>query len=102
MRQMRTTGETVLYPKLIKLPIIEGSKSRRQSAKRPDQPELSGSDVNDKPEPRFLRKCERILGFTLHIDERFPCRKKIRGHVAAAVSRAIEVARLVRRLQRTV
>jgi hypothetical protein len=28
MRQMRTTGETALYPKLIKLPIIEGSKFR--------------------------------------------------------------------------
>jgi hypothetical protein len=102
MRQMRTTGETALYPKLIKLPIIEGSKSRRQSAKSPDQPELSGSDVNDKPELRFLRKCERILGFTLHIDERVPCREKIRGQVAAAVSRTIEVARLVRRLQRAV
>src|SRR6267378_3302496 len=100
MRQMRTTGETALYPKLIKLPIIEGSKFRRQSAKSPDQPELSGSDVNDKPKPRFLRKCERILGFTLHINERVACREKIRDQVAAAVGRAIEVAHLVRRLQR--
>src|SRR6202051_471552 len=102
MRQMRTTGETALYRKLIKLPMIEGSKFWRQSAKGPDQSELSGSDVNDKPEPRFLRKCERILGFTLHINERVPCRKKIRGQVAAAVGRAIEVAHLVRRLQRAV
>src|SRR5260370_13975606 len=99
---MRTTGETALCPKLIKLPIIEGSKFRRQSAKSPDQPELSGSDVNDKPEPRFLRKCERILGFTLHINERVPCREKIRGQAAAAVGRAIDIAHLVRRLQRAV
>src|SRR5258705_8857996 len=102
MRQMRTTGETALYPKLIKLPIIEGSKFRRQSAKSADQPELTGSDVNDKPEPRFLRKRERILGFALHINERVPCREKIRGQVPAAVGRAIEVAHLVRRLQRAV
>src|SRR5258708_3263675 len=100
--QIRAASKTALDLKLIKLPIIKESKCGRQSAKSPDQRELSGSDVNDRPEPRFLRKCERILGFTLHINERVPCREKIRGQVAAAVGRAIEVAHLVRRLQRAV
>src|SRR4029077_4879159 len=100
--RIRIADETPLDLKLLKLPIIKGSKSGCHSAKSADQPELSGGDVNDKPEPRLLRKREYILGFTLHIKERVACREKVRGQMVAAVGHIGEIAHPIRCLQRTV
>ena len=58
--------------------IVEGAEFRRQPAQRPDQPELRGDDVNDRPEPRLLRECEAMLGFALHLGERIARREKVR------------------------
>ena len=93
--QIRTAGETALSPKLLKLPIIKGSKCRRQSAKSSDQLKLSGSDVNEKLELRLLRNGESILGFTLHINERLSGREKVRRQMVAA-GRVDEIACLIR------
>jgi hypothetical protein len=93
--QIRTAGETVLDPKLLKLPIIKGSKCRRQSAKSSDQLKLSGSDVGDELEARLLRKREYSLGFTLHINKRLSGREKVRRQMVAA-GRVDEVAHLIR------
>src|SRR3984885_12883265 len=101
MRQIRITSETVLDPKLVKLTIIKGSKCRRPSAKRPDQPELRGSDVNDEAEPRLPRKCEHCLGFRLRIGQRVARRQKVGDQVVAAVGHVSEVALLICHLQRT-
>ena len=72
-----------LDPKLIKLLIVKGAKCRRQAAQRPDQPELGGDDVNDKPEPRLLREREAMLGFALHLGKRIARREKVRVQLVA-------------------
>src|SRR5216683_719264 len=89
-----------LDPKLIKLLIVEGAKRRRQSPESPDQPELCGHSVNDRPEPCFLRKGESILGLTLRIIERVARREKVRGQLATAKRRVSDVANLVCCLER--
>src|SRR5262249_48933375 len=88
-----------LDPKLIKLLIIKGAKCRRLSAKSPDQLELDGTDVNDKPEPRLLPKRESILGFVLHVNEGLSRRQKDRVQARAAIHRKSKVTGLVRSLE---
>src|SRR5215472_3439028 len=89
-----------LDPPFVKLLIIKGAKCRRQSAQRPDQLELGGTDVNDKPEPRLLPKRESLLGFVLHVNEGLARRQQDRVQARAAIRRTREVAGLVRRLER--
>src|ERR1700723_1415023 len=101
MRQIRIAGETTLNPKLVKLPIIKGSKCPRQSTKSPDQPELCAYSVDNGPEPRLLGKGEPILGFTLRIFEPIACREKVSCKVIATEGHASEVAHLICCLQRT-
>ena len=67
-----------LDPKLVKLRIVEGAECRRQAPQRPDQPELGGDEVDDKPEPRLLCEREAMLGFALHLGERIARREKVR------------------------
>jgi len=93
--QIPTAGERALDPKLLKLPIIKGSKCRGMSAKSSDQLKLSGSDVNEKLELRLLRNGESILGFTLHINERLSGREKVRRQMVAA-GRVDQIACLIR------
>src|SRR5262252_6516787 len=88
-----------LDPQLVKLLIIKGAKCRRLSAQSPDQLELGGTDVDDKPEPRLLPKRESILGFVLHVNEGISRRQKDRVQARAAIRRKSEVAGLVRRLE---
>ena len=80
-RQARVALQTLLEPALVELRVVEGAEVRRQSTKRPDQPELRGDDVDDETEPRLLRKFEPILGFALHLDERISRREKVRVQV---------------------
>src|ERR1700747_3607907 len=83
-----------LDPKLIKLLIVEGAKRRRQSPESPDQPELCGHSVNDRPEPCFLRKGEAFLGLLLRVIERVACREQVRGQLVAAKRRVCHVTYL--------
>src|SRR5208282_1306415 len=76
-RQIRVTGKMALESKLIKLPIVKGAEVRVQPAKRPNQRELRGDDVNDETEPRLLGKCETILHFALHLVEWIARREKV-------------------------
>ena len=99
-RQIRIVGKTALDPTLIKLLIVEGAECRRQAAQRPDQSELGGDGVNDKPEPRLLRERETTLGFAFHLGERIARREKVRVQLVAAVGGVSEVADLVCRLER--
>jgi len=71
-------GKTALEPPLVKLLIIQGAERPRQSPQRPDQPELGGDDVNDKPEPHLLRKRETVLGFALRLGKRVALREQVR------------------------
>src|SRR6202043_670287 len=89
-----------LEPRLIKLLIVEGAECRRQAAQRPDQPELGGDAVNDKPEPRLLREREAMLSFAFHLGKRIARREKVRVQFVAAVGGVSEVADLVCRLER--
>src|ERR1700730_13348727 len=90
-----------LDPTLIKLIIVKGAEFRRQTAQRPDQPELGGDGVNDKPKPRLLREREAVLGFALYLGKRIARREKVRVQFVAAVGGVSEVADLVCRLERT-
>src|ERR1700726_3742622 len=90
----------VLDPTLIKLIIVEGAECRRQTAQRPDQPELGGDGVNDKPEPRLLREREAMLGFAFRLGKRIARREKVRVQLVAAVGGVSEVADLGCRLER--
>src|SRR5258705_8857354 len=89
-----------LEPRLIKLRIVEAAEGRRQAAQCPDQPELGGDAVNDKPEPRLLREREAMVGFAFHLGKRIARREKVRGQFVAAVGGVSEVAGLVCRLER--
>src|SRR6202043_2760389 len=89
-----------LNPTLVKLRIVEGAKCRRQAAQRPDQSELGGDAVNDKPEPRLLREREAMLSFAFHLGKRIARREKVRVQFVAAVGGVSEVADLVCRLER--
>src|ERR1700730_1234111 len=86
---------------LIKVLIVKTAEGRRQAAQRPDQPELGGDAVNDKPEPRLLCECEAVLGFALYLGKRIARREKVRVQFVAAVGGVSEVADLVCRLERT-
>src|SRR5712675_2931621 len=88
-----------LDPTLIELLIVEGAECRRQAAQRPDQPELGGDAVNDKPEPRLLREREAVLSFAFRLGKRIACREKVRVQLVAAVGSVSEVAHLVCRLK---
>src|ERR1700688_4367338 len=88
-----------LDPMLIKLLIVEGAECRRQAAQRPDQPELGGDAVNDKPEPRLLREREAVLSFAVRLGKRIACREKVRVQLVAAVGSVSEVAHVVCRLK---
>src|SRR5882724_905644 len=83
-----------------KMPIIEGSEYRCQSAQRSYQSELRGDDINDEPELRLLRKREASFGFTLHVDERIARRETVRDYHPAGVRRVREVAELDCALER--
>src|SRR5882757_2375184 len=89
-----------LDPRLIKLLIVEAAEFRRQAAQRPDQPELGGNAVNDKPEPRLLRERKATLGFAFHLGKRVARREKVGVQFVAAVGGVSKVADLVRRLER--
>src|SRR6266403_825380 len=89
-----------LDPKLIKLLIVEAAKRRGQSPESPDQPELCGHSVNDRPESCLLCKGESILGLNLRILERIARREKVCGQLAAAKRRVSDVANLVCCLER--
>ena len=94
-------GKTALDPPLVKLRIIQGAELPRQSPERPDQPELGGDDVNDKPKSHRLRKRETVLGFALRLGKRVARREQVHVQCAAAIGRAREVADLVGGLERT-
>src|SRR6202162_1750663 len=89
-----------LYPTLIKLLIVEAAEGRRQTAQRPDQPELRYDGVNDKPEPRLLREREAMFGFAFHLGKRIARREKVRVQFVAAIGGVSEVADLVCLLER--
>src|ERR1700746_3734417 len=89
-----------LYLTLIKVLIVKRAEFRRHTAQRPDQPELGGDEVNDKPEPRVPREREATLGFAFHLGKRIACREKVRVQFVAAVGGVSEVADLVCRLER--
>src|SRR3982074_3350731 len=89
-----------LEPRLIELLIVEAAECRRQAAQCPDQPELGGDAVNDKPEPRLLREREAMVGFAFHLGKRIARREKVRVQLVAAVGGVSEVAQLVCRLER--
>src|ERR1700691_647721 len=89
-----------LDPRLVKLRIVERAKCRRQAAQGPDQPELGGDGVNDKPEPRLLRKREAMFGFAFRLRERIARQEKVCVQLVAAVSGVCEVAGLVCRFER--
>ena len=90
-----------LEPKLIKLPVVKGSKSRGQATEHPNQRGLRGDDVNDETKPSVLCKLEGILDFTFYIRERVSRRQKVRNHVVAAVRRKTDVSNLVRGFERS-
>jgi hypothetical protein len=74
-----------LEPKLIKLPMVKRAEFGRQATEGPDKPELPDDDVNDEAKTSLLGKLQAILGFTLDLNERIPCRQKIGVQVVATV-----------------
>jgi hypothetical protein len=90
----------VLDPTLVKLCIVEGTECRRKAPEGPDQSELGGDDVNDKPEPGLLREGEALFGCALHLDQRITRGKHVRGQFVAAIGGESEVADLVGCLER--
>src|SRR5882724_1345448 len=90
----------MLDSSLVELIVVEGAECRRQAAQRPDQPELGGDAVNDKPEPHLLREREALLGFAFRLGKRIARREKVRVQLVAAVGGVREVADLVCRLER--
>src|SRR5882762_10417486 len=100
-RKIRVTGETTLNPQLIKLLIVKAAKCRRQSPEGPDQPALSADVVDGETEPHLLRKRETTLDFAFRLIEWIARREKVRIQVVTAVRRKIQVAALVRGLERS-
>ena len=63
---------------LVEPGIVEAAECRRQSAKRPDQLELCGDEVDDETEPRLAREVEPDLGLALHLGERIAAGEELR------------------------
>src|SRR5215470_8779059 len=93
-------GKTALNSPLVELRIIQGAERPRQSPERPDQPELGGDDVNDKPGPHLLHKRDTILDFALRLGKRGARREQVYIPLVAAIDRAREIADLVGGLER--
>src|ERR1700692_4712667 len=84
--QIRVAGQMALEPSLIELRIVEAAKCRRQAAESPDQSELRGDAVNDKPEPCPLREREAMLSFAFRLGKRIARHEKVRVQLVAAVA----------------
>ena len=84
---------------LIESGVIEAAECRRQSAKRPDQPELCRDELDDDTEPRLAREVEPGLGIALHLGERITACEKLGEDVVAAEGRIGEIAGPLRRLE---
>ncbi len=85
----------MLEPLLVALGIIEAAECRRETAKRPDQLELCGDEVDDEPEPRLAREVEPGLSLTLHLGEWITAGEKLCDQTVAAKGRVSEVSRLL-------
>ena len=89
-----------LEPRLIKLRIVKAAECRRQSPESPDQSELRGDAINDKPESRPLREREAMLSFAFHLGKRIARHEKVRVQLVAAIAGVNEVAGFVCHLER--
>src|SRR5260221_7010770 len=87
--------KTALNPQFIKLLMVKGADSRRHSWESPDQAELRGEEVNDKPEPGFLRERKTMLGFALRLGKRVARREEVGVQLVAAVGRVSEITDLI-------
>src|SRR5262249_34257172 len=78
---------------------VEGTELWGQPTKCPDERQLGGDLVRDETEPDFLRELEALLGFALHLRERFPRREEVGDQVVAAVSRKGQITNFVGRIE---
>src|SRR3984893_14570077 len=80
-----------LEPKLIEPLVVEGAEFWRQATEGSDKRELRGDDINDETEPSLLRNLERILGFTLRLNEWVSHGEKVRAQGYCTISRKRDV-----------
>jgi hypothetical protein len=88
-----------LQPLLVALDVVEAAECRRETAKRPDQLELCGDEVDNETEPRLAREVEPVLGLALHLGERITAGEELRDQAVAAKGRVGEVSGLLRRVE---
>src|ERR1700683_3868828 len=81
-----------LEPKLIKLLMVKSAEFGSQATEGPDQPELSGDDVNDEAKTSLLGKLEALLVFVLNLSERIASSQKIGVKIVATISGISKVA----------
>src|SRR6266403_280529 len=93
--------QMVLEAALVELRIIEGPEVRCQSAERPDQSLLRGSDVGDETESHLPHEFERARDLVLDVSERIPGGEKIGIQVVAAIGRISKVSGALRRVEST-
>src|SRR6266850_955602 len=85
----------LLEPVLIELRIVEGAELRSEVPKDPDQPELSGDDVDDETVSDLAHELEPGLGLALHVGERLPAGQEVRDRHEAAEAGVREIAEAV-------
>ena len=98
-RQARICLQMPLELLLVEPGVVEAAECRRQAAKRPDQLELCGDEVDDETEPRLAREVEPDLGLALHLGERIAAGEEVCDQAVAAKGRVGEVADLLRRVE---
>lgn len=69
-REARIAQDAPVEPALVEVVIVEGAEIRQEPPERPDEPELSGDEVDDEAELRLPRELEGPLGLSLHLVER--------------------------------
>lgn len=100
MNQLRVRFQMTLELSLAEIGIIEAAEFDSQAAQHPDQLELPDEPVDGKVNVRPAREADAGLGLPLHLGERIAAGKKMRHEVVAAEARIVEVAVLLRRVER--
>src|SRR5262249_51715619 len=78
--------------KFVELRTVEAAESLRQAAECADERKLRRDDVDRITEAGILSKLQTLLGFALHVDERFTGRKKTPNEVVACIGHVGEIA----------
>jgi hypothetical protein len=98
--QIRVAREMALDFWFAVVVVIQTSKPRCRSAKRPNQAQLRPAEVNDQAEPNPFRECQAVFALCLHFCERISDRQTNRDQLVPAIGSERKIANTIRGIKR--